>query len=67
MAGLDGHRQRLWPQAIMHCPQRKVSVHICGVWLLKYVRGMIWYELETWWNRDYRPALPDALIFTPRH
>lgn len=30
-------------------------------------QGMIWYELETWWNRDYRPALPDALVFTPRH
>lgn len=27
-------------------------------------QGMIWYELETWWDRDYRPTRPDALILT---
>lgn len=30
-------------------------------------QGMIWYELETWWDRDYRPTRPDALILTHRN
>lgn len=30
-------------------------------------QGMICYEFETWCNRGYRPALPNALIFTSRH